>query len=180
MTEAWIYDSQGYYVLCPPYNAFGTDTPEVRIRFSGKPSSAQLKLYVIRIRASEWFGLVPPHDVDSIDFASCWAIVNGTKREFSPAMPPLEKNREYSCSITDLVQAGENTIKLHFTPSGWSIEYWIQLKIIYEGANIEEIVIPQAPPDFWSGLWQFIMNSGPQLIQMLILIMLLALLLKIL
>ena len=180
MAEAWIYDSQGYYLLCPPYNVWGTDTPEARIRFDSKPSSAQLKLYFVRIRVAENFGLTPPHDVDSIDFMVCKAIVNGTEREFTPAMPPLEKNREYFCSITDLVQAGENTIKLHFPHSGWSIEYWLQLKIVYEGASIEEVVIPQAPPDFWSGLWQFVMNNGPQLFQMFVTLMVLILLLKIL
>ena len=180
MGEAWIYDSQGYYVLCPPYNVLGTDTPEVRVRFNAKPSSAQLKLYIVRIRVAEWFGLVAPHDVNSVDFEACWAVVNGTNREFSPFMPPLEKNREYSCSITDLVQAGENTFKLHFTPSGASIEYWVQLKIIYEGASIEEVVIPSAPLDFWSGLWQFVMNNGPMIMQTLIVIMVLILLLKIL
>ena len=180
MAETWIYDSQGYYVLCPPYNVWGTDTPEVRVRFDSKPSSAQLKLYIVRIRVAEWFGLVAPHDVDKLDNQACWAIVNGTKRDFTPAMPPLEKLKEYSCSITDLVFAGENTIKLHFTPSNWSIEYWVQLKLIYEGASVEEVVIPSAPLDFWSGLWQFVMNNGPLIMQTLITIMILMLLIKIL
>jgi len=184
MAEAWIYDSQGYYVLYPPYNVWGITTPEVKIRLSSKPSSAQLKLYILRIRIAKMAGLLPPEDVTEDPYNVCGAVVNGVKREFYPSMPPIEKQKEYSVSITDLVQAGENTFSLGFTPVitlyGASIEYWIQLKLEVEGADIEEVVIPQAPPDFWSGFWQFITNNGPQLMQMLILIMLFALLLKIL
>ena len=180
MAETWVYDSQGYYVLCPPYNIWGTDTPEAKIRFNKKPSTAQLKLYIIRIRVAEWFGLVPPHDVDRLDNQACWAVVNGTRRDFTPTMPPLEKFKEYSCSITDLIYAGENTIRLHFTPSNWSIEYWIQLKLVYEDAEVEEIVIPPSTQSAITPILQYIMNNGPMIVQMLIIILTLALLLKIL